>query len=121
MHKFTFVLTLVALLVISTTAVYAAISWDDDPSVYMGGSYWAHLQAGTDAEGGISIVAENIEGGVGDDGIWAKGCAQFKGSGEAAVRVWISKGMNGPTLGDVVTESGNAPGLLCATVEVDRD
>lgn len=118
MRKLTFVLTLVVLLVISTAAVYAAITWDDDPSVHIGNGYWAHLQPGTDD--GVNVVWADVNGEVDDDKVEAEGCAEIEGSGEAAVRVWISRGEDGPTLGSV-TEFGSAPGRLCAEVEVDLD
>jgi hypothetical protein len=119
MHKLIVALMLVALLILSATAAHAVITWDDDPAVDIGGGYWAHLRSGTDAGGGVSVAAEDVDGGIDGDRVWAGGCTRFKGSGEAAVQVWITKGSDGPPLGTVVTRFGHAPGSLCAKVELE--
>ncbi len=114
MQKLALALTVATFSVISTTAVYAVITWDDDPAVPIGDGYWAHLQSGVDDKGEVVIVLEEVAGEIKDDRVWAKGCTEFKGGGETAIRVWITKEENGPALGEIATTYGQAPGRLCA-------
>lgn len=123
MRKLTFVLTLIALLVIGTAVVYAGVSYGGDPTVDLGNGYWAHLMSGTDE--GTRVVSEELWGAVDDDEVWAEGCVTFQGAGEVGVKVWITRGKVGPIL-ESETETGsihnNGNGSrLCAEVEVDRN
>ena len=121
MRKVVFGLSLVALLLVSTVVVYAGVSWDDDPAVPIGEGFWAHLQSGTDASGGVEILTEEIEGGIVDGRAWAHGCTDFKGAGDAAIRIWISKEFEGPALQSTLTEFGYAPGKVCTSMEIELD
>ena len=121
MHKLALALTVATFSVLSTTVAYAVITWDDDPSIPIGGGYWAHLQSGVDAKENVIIISEEVTGGIRENQVWAKGCTEFKGRGEAAIRVWVSKEADGPAVGEIAAVYGQAPGRLCAQTTVPLD
>lgn len=117
MRKLTFILVLVTLLTVSTAVAYAGFSWNTDPVKRLGDGYWAHLVTGADE--GIVATRIHLDGGLIPGGAEAEGCATFRGTGRAAVRVWITEGKDGVTLAEK-QERGRAPGEFCARVRTRR-
>jgi hypothetical protein len=96
MRKLTFVLILVALLVVSTAVVYAGFVWDGDPPIGNGVSLAWMVIAARPAEGwtpDVHYEARVVEGHHHDEGgveatVWT---ARYEGEGACTLRVELTR------------------------------